>query len=71
MCADIYRIGQPNKFLLLPRGTPINVVSSDVLQGLGHPVLLSTRELCDPQLSINTDRINLELATLGFCLHQF
>jgi uncharacterized protein YcgL (UPF0745 family) len=66
MCADIYRAGAANTFLLVPAGTSLNAVPKQVLNGLGHCVFLKSRELDDPLLSVDTTGINGELVSQGF-----
>ena len=68
MCADIYRTNLKATFLLLPRGASLNTVPKQVLVGLGSPQLLSSRELNDPMLSVNTTGISLDLTAQGYAV---
>jgi uncharacterized protein YcgL (UPF0745 family) len=68
MCADIYRTRKANIFLLVPRGATLGMVPQIVLEGLGHPVFLNTRDLDDPLLSVDTTGIDSELASNGFAV---
>ncbi len=70
MCADIYRTGKTNTFLLVPRGAGLDTVPPEVLRETGHPVFMSTRELCDPLLSIDTTLLQSQLASQGFALRR-
>jgi hypothetical protein len=45
-------------------------VPNEILQALGHLIFLSTRELFDKSLSIDTTQIVADLAGRGFAIHQ-
>lgn len=68
MCADVYRTGKQNTFLLLPRGAALNGVPGELLDQLGMPSFLNSRELCDPALSIDTTECQAQLARQGFAV---
>lgn len=68
MCADIYRTQRKTTFLVLPRGASLNTVPEEVLAGLGATEFLSSRELDDPLLSVNTTGIRLDLTAHGYAI---
>lgn len=68
VCADVYRTRKANTFLLVPRGVALSAVPREVLQGLGYPVFMSSREMDDPLLSVDTTGINSELSSQGFSI---
>jgi|SRR5579862_1347726 len=70
MCADIYRTKDSNTFLLVPRGANLGAVPEAILNGLGHPVFLTTRDLNEPLLRSDTAAINSELASQGFSVRE-
>jgi len=70
MCADIYRTPKRNTFLLLPRGQSLGIVPQSLIEELGPPIFLKTRELCDPLLCIETDSLQQQLATRGFAVRE-
>lgn len=70
MCADIYLAQQSRSFLLVPKGAGLDSVPCEVLSSLGVPVFFTTRDLSDPLLSVDTSRINEDLATRGFSLRE-
>ena len=70
MCADIYRTGAANTFLLVPLGAPLSAVPKEVLEVLGPCVFLKSRELDDPLLSVDTTGINNELESQGFSIRS-
>lgn len=70
MLADIYRTLKPNVFLLVQRGNALDRVPTEILQNLGHPVFLNTREICDPQLGIECSRLSGELERQGFSVSE-
>ena len=70
MCADIYRTQNANTFLLVPRGSALDGVPQSVLQALGHPVFMSSRDLSDPLLSVDTTQISLDITNQGFSVRM-
>ena len=70
MSADIYRTNLKTTFLVLPRGASLTNVPSEVLAGLGVPQFLSSRNLDDPMLSVNTAGIRLDLTAQGYAIRN-
>jgi len=70
MSADIYRTHLKTTFLVLPRGASLANVPREVLAGLGAPEFLSSRDLDDPLLSVNTAGIRLDLTAQGYAIRE-
>jgi uncharacterized protein YcgL (UPF0745 family) len=70
MIADVYRTRKTNVFLLVPSGASLDGVPRQTFSELGHPIFLSTRELDDPLLTVDTVGINAELAAQGFSVRE-
>ena len=70
MIADVYRTRRANVFLLVPTGVSLAGVPRQTFSELGHPTFLSTRELDDPLLVVDTLGINSELAAQGYSVRE-
>ena len=70
MCADIYRTQQSNTFVLVARGAGLDSIPRSALEGLGHLVFMSSRDLSDPLLSVDTTRVTLDISRQGFAVRQ-
>jgi uncharacterized protein YcgL (UPF0745 family) len=70
MSADIYRTVRKSTFLVLPRGASLANVPREALAGLGVPQFLSSRDLGDPLLSVNTAGVRLDLTAQGYAIRE-
>ena len=48
----------------------MNRVPREILEDLGNPTFLNSRELCDPLLSVETTAIGPELVSQGFSIRE-